>query len=279
MSNELPAAAELDDANRCDITFFVACYNEEANIVACLDNLTSAVNEVGLTYDIVVVDDASVDNSVNLVRRYMADHPDVPLKLIVNASNQGFGSNYAEAAFHGNGKYYRAICGDDEERRETIVEVLRHTGKADLILTYHSDASARPWSRRFISWFYTGMVNLLSGHRVRYYNGLPLTRRYDVMRWHSYAHGFGFQADLVARLLDQGATFLELPVVPTQRQQGHSKAFTIRNFCSVGHTFIEIFIRHVAHTMYPKYRAQIAHKPQAYMNDAFRQEASKTTAE
>ena len=75
------------------------------------------------------------------------------------------------------------------------------------------------------------------------------------------------------------ATFLELPVVPTQRQQGHSKAFTIRNFCSVGHTFIEIFIRHVAHTMYPKYRAQIAHKPQAYMNDAFRQEASKTTAE
>src|SRR5262245_35530903 len=172
--SETGSVAEVDDAPRCDISFFVACYNGEANIVSCLDHLVSAVTEVGLTYDIVVVDDASSDTSVKLIRQYMADHPEVPLKLIVNACNQGFGANYAEASFHGAGKYYRAICGDDEERRETIVEVLKHVGKADVVLTYHSDASARPWSRRFISWFYTKVVNLLSGHRVRYYNGLPL---------------------------------------------------------------------------------------------------------
>lgn len=274
-----PAAAltvDTDDGNRCDITFFVACYNEELNIVSCLNHLLSAVAEVGLTYDVVIVDDASSDGSVRLIQEFMQSHPEVAIKLLVNASNQGIGANYAEAAFHGCGKYYRVICGDDEERLETITEVLRHVGEADMILTYHSDASARPWSRRIISRAFTGLVNLVGGHKLKYYNGLAVHLRYNVMRWHSYAHGFGFQADLITRLLDMGATYLELPVVPDQRSKGRTKAFTFRNWCSVGHTFIEIFIRRMAHAMYPKYRARISHQPTVYVNDAFRRASTKT---
>jgi hypothetical protein len=95
-------------------------------------------------------------------------------------------------------------------------------------------------------------VNLLSGYRVRYYNGLAVHYRYNVMRWHSNSHGFGFQADLITRLLDLKATYVEVPVYPNERAGGETKAFKFRNICSVGHTLLEIWIRRLGKLVYPE---------------------------
>ncbi len=234
-----------EPAVACDLSLFVACYNEEQGIIPTLDTLRAALREVGCTYDIVIVDDASTDKSVELVKGYMAEHPEEPVKLIVNEFNQGIGVNYVEAAFHGSGKYYRAMCGDDVETKETLVSIFKRLGEAEIILSYHADASARTWSRRMISRTYTGLVNLISGCKIKYYNGLAVLRRYDVMRWHPNSPGFGFQADLVTRLLYMGATFIEIPVVPKERVGGNSKAFKFKNICSVVHSLLEIFVRRI----------------------------------
>jgi dolichol-phosphate mannosyltransferase len=259
-----------EEAFACDISFFIACYNEEANILAAMNSVLTAAKEVGCTFDIVIIDDNSRDRSVEIIRKFMEERPEVAIKLIVNEKNQGLGANYAEAAFHGQGKYYRLICGDDEERTESIIAVLRHLGQADMILSYHSERSERSWNRKLISRTYTGLVNLISGHRIKYYNGLPVHRRYDVMRWHSHAHGFGFQADMITRLLDMGATYVEVPVDPKQRTEGATKAFTLRNICSVGHTVLELFIRRMAKLMYPKYNATLRQSPKIYESRSFR---------
>ena len=236
-----------------DLTLFVACYNEEQGIIPTLETVRAALDEAGCTADLVVIDDASKDRTVQLVEQYMRQHPDIPLTLVVNEINQGLAANYAEAAFLGRGKYYRLICGDDVETKETLANVFRRLGEADIILTYHADNAARPWSRRIISKTYTGLVNFLSGHKLRYYNGVAVHLRQHVLRWHSNAHGFGFQADLITRLLDMDATYIEIPVVAKERAGGASKALTMRNVCSVGHSLLEILIRRVARLAYPKH--------------------------
>ena len=136
-------ACTRETAAECDLSLFVACYNEEEAILPTLQTVLAALNEVGCSYDIVVVDDASKDRSVPLIKQFIAEHPEVPLTLVVNEFNQGLGVNYVEAAFLGRGRYYRAICGDDVESKETLVSVFRRLGEADIILSYHSDASAR----------------------------------------------------------------------------------------------------------------------------------------
>lgn len=255
----------------CDITLFIACYNEQDNILAAIGHVVEATTLVGCSYDIVIIDDASHDRSVALIRDYMEQHPEIPIKLLVNESNQGLGTNYSEAAFHGRGHYYRLIVGDDEERVESIIAVLKRLGEADMILTYHADTSQRDPFRRIVSRCFTGLVNLISGNRLRYYNGLAVHRRHDVLRWHSHAHGFGFQADMITRLLDFGATYVEVPVVPKERTEGSTKAFTFRNICSVGHTLLEIFIRRVARLLYPRNFAKLSRAPREYETQAFRQ--------
>ncbi len=90
-----------DTETECDITLFVACYNEEKGIIPTLQTLLAALDEAGCSYDIVVIDDASKDRSVRLVEEFTAEHPEEPITLVRNEFNQGLGVNYVEAAFLG----------------------------------------------------------------------------------------------------------------------------------------------------------------------------------
>lgn len=229
------------------ITLFVACYNEEGNIVGTLEVIREATAQAGITHEVVIIDDASSDKSVELIKAYMAAHPAEPIRLHVNEKNMGLGENFAEAAFLGSGQYYRLVCGDNVEPVETLVKVFREIGKADIVLTYRpDDVEGKAASRKLLSGLYTNIVNFISGYNLHYYNGLPVMKRRDVMRWNPNSHGFGFQADLVTRLLDRGATYLEVPVIGHERQTGKPKAINIRNFCSVAHSLLNIAIRRIS---------------------------------
>jgi len=117
-----------------DITVAVSRYNEESLITRTLDGVVGAPTEVGCSYEIIVVDDVSRDNSVKRVQNYIKAHPALPIRLKVNETNRGLGNNYVEAAFLGRGKYYRLCCGDDGEPKEVLAALFRHIGKADMII-------------------------------------------------------------------------------------------------------------------------------------------------
>jgi glycosyltransferase involved in cell wall biosynthesis len=233
------------------ITLIVACYNEAGNIEGTLDVIRAACAQAAITYEVVIIDDASTDGSPEIIRRYIENHPDMPIQLHVNPKNMGLGENFGEAAFMGTGTYYRLVCGDNVEPVETLVKVFREIGKADIILTYRPDGvEGKAFARNILSGFYTKIVNFISGYNLRYYNGLAIMKRRDVMRWNPNSHGFGFQADLVTRLLDRGASFLEVPVTAHERNDGKAKAINFRNICSVGHSLLNILIRRLSKIVY-----------------------------
>src|SRR5262249_2169968 len=100
-------------AKKVDLTLFIACYNEEENIVGTLETVQAALAEHKLTWEVIIIDDASQDNSVAVIQDYVAKHPALPIRLYVNPVNKGLGQNFVEASFLGNGEYYRLICGDN----------------------------------------------------------------------------------------------------------------------------------------------------------------------
>jgi glycosyltransferase involved in cell wall biosynthesis len=228
-----------------DLTFVVPCLNEEKYIGATLTTVVAAMSELPYTYEVIVIDDGSTDGTVNVVSQYCDARPELPIRLHRHNRTRGLAYSYVDGAFLGRGKYYRLVCGDDVESKETLVSVLRELGKADLIITYHPPIPGKPPYRRFLSRTYTTLVNFLSGYNVRYYNGLAVMLRYNVMRWGPYSFGFGFQAELITRLLDEGASLIEMPVVASHREKGSSSALNWRNFFSVAHTLLEISLRRV----------------------------------
>jgi glycosyltransferase involved in cell wall biosynthesis len=248
-----PSAAEFHsphcitcpyDPAPLDLTVFVSCYNEAVHIAETLETVSSAAREVGLGYEIIVIDDASKDNSREVVADYIARHPEERIVLRANRSNRGLAQNYFDAAFLGKGKYYRLMCGDNTEPEASVAAVFSAVGSADIIVPYYTSIAEKSLKRRIISSTYTHLVNLITGYRLHYYNGLAVHLRHNVMRWHPNTPGFGFQADILCHLLDLGFTHLEVPIVAIE-QKGKSSALTLRNFLSVASTLVSITNRRI----------------------------------
>lgn len=228
------------------LTLFVACYNEEENIIDSLEAIAAAVAEFSWTWEVIVIDDASTDRSVELVKQYMCAHPEYPVMLVVRDINQGLAQNYIEASFLGRGKYFKLVCGDNVETSQQLIDLFRRIGEADLLIPYHIDTSSRTLFRRALSRLFTIMVNLISGFNIGYYNGNGVQLRYSIMRLNTNFRGFDYQADLILRQLEQGKTYVQIPVVAGERPAGNSKAITFKNVFSVLHFFLNIAIRRLS---------------------------------
>lgn len=228
-----------------ELTLFVSLYNEEACILATLKTVVAAMVEVQRTYEIIVIDDCSTDRSPELVRSFIEEHPELNIILIINKANRGLAQNFYDGARIGHGEWYRLVCGDDVEPFETLVAIFRHIGEADMVIPYQVECPGKTFFRVFLSRTFTAITNLISGHRIRCYNGLAIHRRYNVLRWPISNRGFGFQADLLTRLLDEGVTFVQVPVKTHERHFGRSAALTWKNLLSVSHTLVDILIRRI----------------------------------
>jgi glycosyltransferase involved in cell wall biosynthesis len=228
--------------SRLDVSFFVPAYNEEANIVGTITKIVHCARVLNLSYEIIVFDDASQDATVEVVKRYQSGHrDDVALTLVANKINQGVSRNFVEGAFMARGEHYRLVCGDDVEPIDTHLAIMRHRGDADIVVPYYTRIEGRSVVRHVLSWLYTRLVNLCSGNSLRYYNGCPLYRRSDVLRWHVETTGFGYQAEFLTRLLQEGRTYLEVAVVSCDREG--SGSVNVRNAVSVGHSLLKIALR------------------------------------
>lgn len=226
-----------------DITFFVPCLNEEDHVLSVIDRLIRVCSALSLTYEILVVDDGSTDKTAEIVTQFLTENPNSGVRLLINQENQGLARNFVEAAFQGRGKYFRMVCGDDVEPDDTLTAILSRVGSADIVIPYHTHVEGRSLWRRMISKTYTALVNLASGQKLHYYNGLPLYRRRDVMRFHVEASGLGFQAEFLLRLLQEKKSYVQIPLSALDREG--SVALSLRNFVSVGYTLFKIVVKRI----------------------------------
>src|SRR5262249_11146480 len=182
------------------------------------------------------------------VRRHYATNPRSPVSLFVNDINRGVARNFFEGAFRARGRYYRLVCGDDIEPIETHEALLRQLGKADVIVPYYTAIAGRPFHRHVLSRLFTWLVNHASGNRLHYYNGCPIYRRFDVLRFHVETTGFGYQAEFITRLIHEGRSIVEVPLVSMDREG--SGSVNLRNSLSVAHSLLKIALRRMRVYLY-----------------------------
>ena len=230
-------------ADTLDISFFIPCYNEQDHVLGAIEKIVLVLSKLGLSYEILVFDDCSHDRTVEVVKAYRAANPQIPVRLFVNEVNRGVARNFFEGAFRARGRHYRLICGDDIEPIESLEGLLQHLGEADMIVPYFTAIKGRPFHRHVISRLYTWLVNRASGYHLRYYNGCPVYRRFDVLRFHVETTGFGYQAEFLTRLIHEGKSLVEVPLVSIDREG--SGSVNLRNTVSVIHSLLKIALRRV----------------------------------
>lgn len=229
------------------LSIFVPCLNEESNIKNTLNNIKEAI--INISYEILIVDDGSKDNTIKIVEKFANDNSNLKIKIFHNKKNHGIGFNYFATANDAIGKYYMLINGDNVEPVNAIKKLLDNIGEADMVIPYFGKNDKRVFFRRIISKLFTMIINIITFNSVKYYNGPVLHLLENVKLYRSNAFGYGYQAELITSLISLKKTFVHIEIDNVDRQTGKSKAFTFHNILSVGNSVIRIFLNQIAYIM------------------------------
>jgi dolichol-phosphate mannosyltransferase len=217
------------------LSIVIPAYNEADNILGTLENVTSALSPLSLDAEILVVDDGSRDGTGALVEANAARFPGV--RLIVNERNLGFGATYRRGVAAASRDHIVMVHGDNAWGAKTLGDFFSHVGDADIIVGYTRDMwRSRPFVRTLISKTFTLLVNVITGRRLQYYNGLQIHRADVLKSLAIQSSGYGFQAEVLVKALRLTRTFIEVPMDLVEREHGESKAFRLKNAVDVVRT-------------------------------------------
>jgi glycosyltransferase involved in cell wall biosynthesis len=224
---------------RQSLSIVIPAYNEAGNILGTLENVTAALAGLAIESEILVVDDGSRDGTGDLVRANADRFAGV--RLLVNERNLGFGATYQRGVQAAALGHIVMVHGDNAWGADTLRPFLAATGDADIIVGYTRDMwRSRSISRTLISKTFTLLVNLITGYRLRYYNGLQIHRADILKSLAIQSSGYGFQAEVLVKALRRTRTFIEVPMDLREREHGESKAFRVKNAIDVMRTLRQL---------------------------------------
>ncbi|MDR3430278.1 glycosyltransferase family 2 protein [Silvimonas sp.] len=120
-------------SERPDISVVIPCYNEEENAEAICAAATEQLEKLGLSFEIIVIDNASVDRTVTIVKEICARDPRV--RLIVNTRNFGQMRSPTHGIYQARGRAVIGLCADFQDPPEMIPTLVeRWQNGADIVL-------------------------------------------------------------------------------------------------------------------------------------------------
>ncbi|MBN2545429.1 MAG: glycosyltransferase family 2 protein [Spirochaetes bacterium] len=247
-------AVKQEKKNKLDLTIFVSCYNEHDLIEKTLKTVRNVLSLFKYSYEVLIYDDCSTDDSVKIIKNFIAKNKlEKQFKLRANEVNKGIGINYFNAAKEGTGEYLLIVHGDNAIPEEELKKTLNLLGKADIIVPYYEtrlikikyNYDHRDFPRRLLSIIFTNLVRFISGYKLRYFNGLVLHKRENVLNNYVETYGLGFQAELLCKILkDPHITYLEVRQHNYAFTKIGTTAFKLKNVLSVLKSLWRIFVEH-----------------------------------
>jgi glycosyltransferase involved in cell wall biosynthesis len=221
------------------VSFVVPALNEEGNIAGAVSTILQAAEGRVADLEILLVNDGSTDRTGDLMEQLA--ETDKRISVVHNPRNLGFGGAFKAGAGLARMDYVIRICGDDSVPVPGVQWILDHIGRADLVIPYIANPGEfRSWGRRFGSWGFTTLVNLLFGQRVPYYNHSVVFRRDALHSIQIATNSFAYQAEALAKLLKAGYTYVPVAVHDIARLHGESTALKPSNLVRVVHALIHL---------------------------------------
>lgn len=221
-------AAQSNWRNQADsmpqLSVLLPTRNEKDNLELLFPRLDSVLREVGVQYEIIVVDGDSIDGSLEMARRHCT--------LALRQNGTGYGRALKQGFNVASGEYIVTLDADLSHDPKFIHQLWVNREGADVVIAsrYCKGGSARaPLFRRILShvlnWFFTRafgvpITDVSSGFRLY---------RADVIKRVEF-EGTSYDAleEILIRIHNQGCRIIEVPFTYLPRVHGVSNARIFR---------------------------------------------------
>jgi dolichol-phosphate mannosyltransferase len=226
---------DASPANRAflakSISIVIPALNEEIVVEGVVRDISTQVAASFTDYEIILIDDGSTDKTGDIMDRLATELPNV--RAIRNRRNIGLGSSYQRGLAAARCEYLMMLCGDGGMPAASLPPIFAAVGSADIVVPFVTNLKQiKSPVRYFTSRTYTNLLNILFGQKIKYYNGLPV-HRVDLLRQlRINSSGFGFQGEILTKLLRSGCSMTEVGV-PGAEMTKNSSAVSLKGMINI----------------------------------------------
>ncbi len=217
-----------------DLSIVVPVFNEQDNLRPLHERLDRALKALGLSYEIIFVDDGSTDATAAVLRQLRGEDP--ACRVLRLALNSGQTAALACGLHNARGAVVVAIDGDGENDPMDIPRLLAKLNEGyDLVSGWRKDRwKGSPLTRRLPSMAANALISRLTGTRLHDYGCTLKAYQGDLARrLPLYGEMHRFVPAIAAQF---GARIAEIEVNFRPRSTGASKYGLSR----IVHTFLDL---------------------------------------
>lgn len=220
------------------LSLIIPALNEESIIESTIHEILEKITGQFDDYEIILINDGSTDRTGNIMEKLENDFPSI--RMIHNPSNLGLGASYQRGIQEAKFEYVMMLCGDGGFPASSLPPIFQAIGTADIIIPFMTNLQEIKTPFRYgLSRTYTNLLNLLFRNNLQYYNGLAVHRLELVRQIAITSSGFGFQGEVLIKLLRANCSYVEIGVLGAEKTN-RSKATTPKNFINIGKTFAHL---------------------------------------
>ena len=212
-----PATSHLPPATSTpQVSVLVPAKDEAENLPLFMEQAAAVLGADGVSYEVIVVDDGSVDGSWAVLERLRAQYP--WLRAVRHRSRRGIADALRTGFLNARGQVLVFYPADLQFKPEDIPRLVAPivAGEADMVTGYKQGK----YEKAFVSRIYNLLSRVLFDVRVKDLNSVKAYRR-EIMEglpirpdWHRY---------MIVLAAAQGFTVTEIPVPLYPRHAGKSK--------------------------------------------------------
>ena len=219
------------------LNIIIPTYNEERNIRKVIEKIISCVTIE--KYMIIVVDDGSTDNTVQVVKNFVANYPHI--KIFISDYHQGFGRIVREGIkMISSDETFVPLMADGCDEIEIINSMYSEICRgADVVCASRYMKGGKREGGSLVKAFGSYLINLschlmcgVSCHDLT--NSFKMFRKKVVDSLKLESYGFDIFMELILKAYIGGYKIIELPTIWKAREKGRT------HFCILkdGHKYI-----------------------------------------
>ena len=203
------------------LTVFVPAYNEAGSLPGCVQAVLAQMDSMGVAVEILIVDDASRDETGALADQLAAQEERV--RVVHHPTNLGIGGAFMTALQHAHGEWLIFIPADLAIEPSELPRYLAAAPQADVVVGLRSDLSDYNLPRKLVHATNIFLVRQLFHMPLRQFQYISMYRL-DALRSISieYWRSAFFLAEILIKARALGFRLVEVEVLYAPRITGRA---------------------------------------------------------
>jgi glycosyltransferase involved in cell wall biosynthesis len=203
------------------LSIVVPAYNEGGNLAFVVDQIARQAARSAPEHEIVIVDDGSTDDTLEVAHDLAARLPRV--RVVAHATNQGSGGAILTGIAHARCQLVMYIPADGQFHLPEIADFLRAIAGHDIVIGARVKRSDYSWFRRLSSRVFILLVNRLFRQSFQDVNWVHMWRRRIFEKIAPRSRGVFMLEEILVRARRAGFEVAEIQSFYIPRRSGQAK--------------------------------------------------------